>query len=71
MAWQDKVKAAMGELCLAEYRAANPKIRNGQKAKPYRIPDLAEAMRQALNIDDESEGKRLLLIHRTGALSLI
>lgn len=71
MAWQDKVKEAMGEQCRAAYRSANPKIRHGQKAKPYRVPELAEAMRQALNRDDETEGKRLLVIYRTNALSLI
>ena len=71
MAWQDKVKEAMGEQCLSAYRAANPKIRHGQKAKPYRVPELAEAMRQALNRDDEREGKRLLVIYRGNYLSLM
>ena len=71
MAWQDKVKESIAAQCLAEYRAANPKIRHGQKAKPYRVPDLARAMVTALDSDDEKEGKRLLLIYRTGALSLV
>ncbi len=71
MAWQDNVAKAIGAQCLSAYRMANPKIRHGQKAKPYCVPDLAEAMRQALNQDNESEGKRLLLLYRTGALSLI
>lgn len=71
MAWQDTVKAAMAEQCTAAYRAANPKIRHGQKPKPYRVPELVEAMRQALNRDDETEGKRLLVIYRDNLLSLI
>jgi hypothetical protein len=71
MAWQDKVKEAIAAQCLAAYRAANPKIRNGQKAKPYHVPELARAMVDALNRDDEHESKRLLVIYRTGALSLI
>ena len=71
MAWQDKVKEAIAAQCLEAYRAANPKIRHGQRAKPYQVPDLARAMVDSLNNDDEQEGKRLLVIYRTGALSLI
>ena len=71
MAWQDKINEAIAEQCLMAYREANPKIKHGQKAKPYRVPELAAAMVQALNQDDETEGKRLLLIYRTGAVSLI
>jgi hypothetical protein len=71
MAWQDKIKEAIAAQCLDAYRAANPRIRYGQKAKPYRVPELARAMVDSLNREDESEGKRLLLLYRTGALSLV
>jgi hypothetical protein len=71
MSWQDKVKESIAAQCLDAYRAANPRIRHGQKAKPYHVPELARAMVAALDSDNEEEGKRLLLICRTGALSLI
>lgn len=71
MAWQDRVKESIAAQSLAACRQANPKIRHGQKAKPYRIPELALAMVAALNRDDESEGKRLLVIYRGNYLSLI
>lgn len=71
MAWQDNVKAAIAAQCLSAYRAANPRIRHGQKAKPYCVPELARAMVESLNRDDEQDGKRLLLLYRTGALSLV
>jgi hypothetical protein len=35
------------------------------------VPELARAMVNALDRDDEYEAKRLLLIYRTGALSLV
>jgi hypothetical protein len=38
---------------------------------PYRVPEIAEALVRALNADDEHEAKRLMLIERTGSLSLI
>jgi len=71
MGWQDNVKKAIAAQCLDAYRAANPRIRHGQKAKPYAVPELARAMVDSLNREDESEGKRLLLLYRTGALSLV
>lgn len=69
MSWQSKVKEAIGAQCLAAYRAENPPGRKTHR--PYRVPDLAAAMVAALNADDEDEGKRLLLIYRTGALALV
>lgn len=68
MAWQDKVKEAIAEQC----KVARVAARGNRKTHvPYRVPDLARAMVEALNRDDEAEGKRLLLLHRTGAVSLI
>ncbi len=68
MAWQDKVKEAIAAQCLAAYRAANA---GKKRHAPYRVPDLAGAMVESLNRDDEGEGKRLLVIYRTGSHSLI
>lgn len=69
MAWQDNVKKSIAAQCLAAWRAAGNAP--GRRHKPYRVPDLAAAMVDDLNRDDEAEGKRLPLIYRTGALSLI
>lgn len=69
MSWQDKVKEAIGAQCLAAYRAENPPGRKTHR--PYCVPDLAAAMVAALDENDETEGKRLLVIYRTGALSLV
>lgn len=69
MAWQDNVKNAVSQEASAAWAAAGNKP--GGKHKPYRISELAEAMVVALNNDDEHEGKRLLLLWRTGARSLV
>ena len=73
MAWQDKVKEAIAAQCMAAYMEANTaRIKRGKSGHvPYCVPELAEAMLGALNRDDEHEGKRLLLIYRTGSVSLI
>lgn len=68
MSWHDKVKEAIGAQC----EQARLQARGKRKSHvPYPVPDLARAMVQALNDDDEQEGKRLLLLYRTGALSLV
>lgn len=59
---------AIAELCGASYRAANPPRR--KRHTPYSVPDLAAAMVRAMDADDADEGKRLLLLYRTGAHSL-
>jgi hypothetical protein len=69
MAWQDNVKHAISKEASSAWAAAGNRL--GKRHKPYRISDLAEAMLVALNTDDEHEGKRLLLIWRKGALSLV
>lgn len=68
MAWQDKVKESIAAQCEESRLAARGKRKTHV---PYRVPDLARAMIDALNRDDEYEAKRLLLIYRTGALSLV
>ena len=68
MAWQDKVKEAIAAQC----EIARKEARGNRKTHvPYHVPELAQAMVAALNADDEEEGKRLLVIYRTGALSLV
>lgn len=67
MAWHDKVKEAIAEQCETARKEARG---NRKRHVPYCVPELARAMVQALNSDDESEGKRLLLLYRTGAISL-
>lgn len=68
MAWQDKVKEAIAAQCEESRKLARG---NRKTHVPYRVPVLAQAMVEALNQDDEAEGKRLLLLHRSGAVSLI
>jgi hypothetical protein len=68
MAWHDKVKESIAAQC----EQARLQARGNRKRHvPYSVPELARAMVQALNEDNETEGKRLLLIYRTGALSLV
>ena len=68
MSWHDSVKTAIAAECEAARKAARG---NRKRHVPYRVPEIAAAMVQALNADDEYEAKRLLYIWRVGALSLI
>lgn len=68
MAWQDKVKEVIAAQCESARQQARGKRK---KHVPYVVPDLARAMVESLNRDDEHEGKRLLLLYRTGAISLV
>jgi hypothetical protein len=68
MAWQDKVKEAIAAQCETARKAARG---NRKRHVPYAVPVLARAMVGALDADDECEGKRLLLLYRTGAESLV
>lgn len=73
MAYQDKVNEAVAAMAQEAYRQANT-TKAGTRRKrhvPYALPELANAMVKALNTDDEAEAKRLLLLYRTGALSLV
>jgi hypothetical protein len=71
--WHHALKRAIGEQCTQAYRQANIKSDGTMRRKhvPYPVPELARAMVNALDRDDEHEAKRLLLIYRTGALSLV
>lgn len=71
--WHHALKRAIGEQCMQAYRQANIKSDGTARREhvPYCVPELAQAMVDALNCDDEHEAKRLLLIYRTGALSLV
>lgn len=67
--WRALAQHIIGQECMAAYLAANtPRKRSHQ---PYRVPTIAAAIVEALNRDDEHEAKRLFLLWRTGALSLI
>jgi hypothetical protein len=68
MSWQEKVKEAIAAQCEESRKVARG---NRKRHVPYAVPVLARAMVDALNTDDECEGKRLLLLHRTGAESLV
>lgn len=69
MAWQDNVKRAIAEQAKAAFKKANPK--KGKRYVPYAMPEIATAMTECLNRDDEHEAKRLLLLYRCGAVSLL
>lgn len=69
MSWEAKTKELIAEQCLAAWREVNPPSR--KRHKPYRVPELARAMVKALDANDEHEAKRLMIIYRTGAVSLI
>ena len=71
--WRDAVKNVIAEQCAEAYRIANTTSdgRHRRRHVPYHVPPLAKAMVDALNRDDEHECKRLMLLYRTGAVSLI
>jgi hypothetical protein len=60
---------AIAEMCRTSCRAANPP--NRKRHTPYAVPELAAAMVRAIDTDDADEAKRLMLIYRTGAHSLV
>lgn len=73
MAWQDNAKKAIAEDCKQAYLTAqlNKKGQKYKKRRPYIVPEISRALVNALNNNDEAEAKRLLLIRRTGSVSLI
>lgn len=66
--WRHVLDQMIAEQCKAAYEAAN---KGRKRHVPYPVPECAMAMVEALNKDDEYEGKRLMLVYRTGALSLV
>lgn len=69
MSWQENVKRAIAEQAKSAFKKANPK--KGKRYVPYTMPEIAVAMTECLNRDDEHEAKRLLLIYRLGCVSLL
>ena len=57
MTWESKAHSIISELCLAEYRKANPK---GQKRhKPYTVPSVARELVDCLGRGDEATAKAI------------
>ena len=69
MAWQDNIKKMIAAQAKVAYQKANPK--KGKMHIPYTMPEIAVAMTECLNRDDEKEAKRLMLLYRRGAVSLL
>jgi len=63
MAWQEKAKRLIAEACLEAYRKANtkPDGTRYRKHRPYRVPEHAQALLDALNADDEEKAKAVML----------
>ena len=71
--WRKKADTIIADVCYKAYLDANMK-KDGTKYKTHRsysVPEIATALIQALNKDDEYEVKRLFIVYETGALSLI
>jgi hypothetical protein len=71
--WHEKASDIIEEYCRQSYLQANT-LPNGKRRKrhvPYAVPEIAAALVAALNANDEHEAKRLFMIERTGAWSLI
>lgn len=67
--WRDAVKRMIADEAKAAYLSAGN--RPGKKHIPYKLSELAEALVFCLDKDDEHEAKRLMMIGRSGCLSLI
>jgi hypothetical protein len=69
MGWQENLKRMIAAQAKAAYKKANPK--KGAKYVPYVMPEIAVAMTECLNRDDEYEAKRLMGLYRRGCVSLL
>ena len=69
MAWQDHVKRAIEAQAKVAFKKANTGSRKA--FVPYVMPEIAVAMTECLNRDDEYEAKRLLSLYRRGCVSLL
>lgn len=67
--WQDAAKRMIADEAREAYVEAGNK--SGKVHKPYRLSELAEALLESLNRDDEQEAKRLMVVGRSGSLTLI
>jgi hypothetical protein len=73
MSWQHKAESIIAQHCRTSYEQANrlPNGRMRRRHVPYSVPPIAAALVDALNHDDEAEAKRLLVVERASAWSLI
>ena len=64
----------VAEACLAEYRAANydKAGRLYKKRRPYNVPDWCQPLLDAaLRDENEHETKRIMLVVRAGAFTMV
>jgi hypothetical protein len=71
--WHHKAQEIIDAHCRAAWRQANIKPNGTTRRRhvPYRVPDIAAALVECLNRDDEHEAKRLFEVARLGAWTLI
>lgn len=69
----EKAKRIIGNYCRNAYNDANRKPDGTYRKKyvPYHVPEIARALINALNADDDEEIKRLFMIERLGTWTLI
>jgi hypothetical protein len=71
--WQNKAKDIIAKYARQAYLQAN-QLPNGKIRKkhlPYTVPEICEALIDALNKDDEHEAKRLFQVEAIGSWTLI
>jgi hypothetical protein len=71
--WQNKAKDIIAKHARTAYLQAN-QLPNGKIRKnhvSYSVPEICEALIDALNKDDEHEAKRLFQVDEMGAWTLI
>lgn len=63
MSWREKAERLIAEACLVAYREANTKPDGARyrEHRPYRVPEHAQALLDALNADDEEKAKAIML----------
>jgi hypothetical protein len=67
--WQHAARKMVAEACLAEWRKANPKP--GRAHRPYTVPEWCQPLLDAVERDDEVETKRIMMVVRMGAYTLV
>ena len=71
--WHRKTEEIIARYSLESYRQANilPNGRARRHHVPYHVPEIARALVECLNRNDEHEAKRLFQVERLGAWTLI
>lgn len=71
--WHAKADTIIARHSLESYRQANilPNGRARRHYVPYHVPDIARALVECLNRNDEHEAKRLFQVERLGTWTLI